>query len=462
MKPIVAIVGRPNVGKSTLFNRMTKSRGAIVDDMAGVTRDRNFGNVSWDDAEFTLVDTGGYVTGDADDFAAEIRFQVDQAIDSADAIVLILDGKAGPSPFDTDLAALLRGVPKPIFYVVNKIDGPEREKELYDFYGLGVDRLYPVSASHGYGVPDFMDDLVAALPRHEAEPAGEAIRIAVVGRPNVGKSSLVNQILGEKRMVVSEVAGTTRDSIDAECVVDGQPYLFIDTAGIRRKGKVKEKLEKFSVIKAIKSLERCHVALILLDASQGIAEQDMTIAGYAHEKGCGCMFLLNKWDIVEKDRDSMKRYMDELRYASKFMGYAPALTVSALTGQRVRKIFPMVREIYEQYNSRIGTGQFNKILEDAVRQNEPSLVRGRRIKIYYGTQVRTAPPTFVCFVNYSDSVHFSYIRYLTNRIREDAGLDKTPIRLFMRQRTGKLDDVKFADKGGKRTKKPKTGQTRKK
>ncbi len=430
-----------------------------MDDIAGVTRDRNFGSVSWDDAEFTLVDTGGYVTGDEDDFAAEIRFQVDQAIDSADAIVVVLDGKAGPSPFDADLAAILRGVSKPTFFVVNKIDGPEREKELYDFYRLGVDRLYPVSAAHGYGFPDFMDDLVAALPLGEAEPAGEAIRVAVVGRPNVGKSSLINQILGEKRLVVSEVAGTTRDSIDAECVIDGQPYLFIDTAGIRRKGKVKEKLEKFSVIKAIKSLERCHVALILLDAAQGIAEQDMTIAGYAHERGCGCMFLLNKWDLVERDRGATKRYMDELRYASKFMSYAPALTISALSGKRVRKIFPIVREIYGQYNSRIGTGQFNRILEDAVKQNEPSLVRGRRIKIYYGTQVKTAPPTFVCFVNYPDSVHFSYTRYLTNRIREDAGLDKTPVRLYMRQRTGKLDDVKFDDPRGKRSK---VKQTRKK
>ena len=465
MKPIVAIIGRPNVGKSTLFNRVTKSRDALVDDMAGVTRDRNYGNAVWDGFEFTLIDTGGYLTGDEDSFAEEIRFQVNQAMDAADAIVLILDRKAGPSPFDADLAQLLRGVGKPVFYVVNKIDGPEQEKELYDFYSLGVEKLYPVSAAHGYGVPGFLDDLVGALPRQEeTEEASEAIRIAVVGRPNVGKSSLINKILGEKRMVVSEVAGTTRDSVDAECVVDGRHYLFIDTAGVRRKGKVREKLEKFSVIKAIQSLERCHVALVLFDASEGVTEQDMTIAGYAHERGCGCILVLNKWDLAEKERGNFKRHMTELRFAAKFMSYAPALTISALTGKRVQKIFPMIREVYEQYNTRIGTGQFNRILEDAIRDNEPSLVRGRRLKFYYGTQVASGPPTFVCFVNHPESVHFSYTRYLVNRIREDAGLDKTPIKLFMRQRTGKLDDFNFGakDKDRSKDKSRKKMKTRKK
>lgn len=452
MKPVVAIVGRPNVGKSTLFNRITKSQNALVDNFPGVTRDRNYKDAVWDDIEFTVVDTGGFLTDNSDDFAENIRFQVNQAIDSADAVVLVLDRKAGPSPFDHELVDLLRGVQKPVFYVVNKVDGPSQEEELYDFYQLGIKHPYPVSAAHGYGVPDFLDDLIAVFPEQDAAESLELINIAVIGRPNVGKSSLINRILGEPRLLVSDVAGTTRDAVDTVCRVDDQSYLFIDTAGIRRKGKVRQKLEKFSVIKAIRSLDRCHVALIVLDVSEGITEQDMTIAGYAHEKGCGCVFLLNKWDMVEKDRATARKYLSDLREASKFMSYAPAITISALTGQKVKKIFPAVQEIYRQYNTRIGTGQFNRILEDAVRANEPSLVKGRRIKFYYGTQVSSGPPTFVCFVNYPAEVHFSYTRYIINQVRSATGLDKTPIRLFLRQRTGSLDDFKFGDKHPKKKK----------
>jgi GTPase len=452
MKPVVAIVGRPNVGKSTLFNRITKSQDALVDNFPGVTRDRNYKDAVWNDVEFTLVDTGGFLTDDSDNFAKDIRFQVNQAIDSADAVVLIMDRKAGPSPFDSELVNLLRGVQKPVFYVVNKVDGPTQEQELYDFFRLGIENPYTLSAAHGYGVPDFLDDLIAVLPKQDIIEAPELIKIAVAGRPNVGKSSLINQILGEPRLLVSDLAGTTRDSVDTVCRIGDQSYLFIDTAGIRRKGKVKQKLEKFSVIKAIKSLDRCHVALILLDASEGITEQDMTIAGYAHEKGCGCILLLNKWDMVEKDPAVTKKYMMDLRDAAKFMNYAPIITISALTGHKVKKIFPMVREIYNQYNTRIGTGQFNRILEDAVSANEPSLVKGRRIKFYYGTQVSSGPPTFVCFVNYPQEVHFSYIRYITNRVRSATGLDKTPIRIFLRQRTGSLDNFKFGDKHPKKKK----------
>ncbi len=446
MKPVVALVGRPNVGKSTLFNRITKSQDALVDNLPGVTRDRNYKDAAWDDVEFTLVDTGGYLSQDVDDFAAEIRFQVNQAIDSADAVVLVFDRKAGPSPFDNELVQMLRSVKKPVFYVVNKVDGPHQEHELYDFYQLGIENLYSVSAAHGYGVSDFLDELVKAFPQQEPAISKDLIKIAVAGRPNVGKSSLINRILGEHRLVVSEVAGTTRDAVDTIYQEDGQSYLFIDTAGIRRKGKVREKLEKFSIIKAIKGLERCHIALILLDASQGVTEQDITIAGYAHERGCGCIFLFNKWDLVEKDRMVSRKYKDELRYAARFMSYAPILTISAITGQRVKKIFPVVREVYNQYNIRIGTGQFNRILEKAVRINEPSMVKGRRIKFYYCTQVSSGPPTFLCFVNYPKNVHFSYIRYLTNQIRLETGLDKTPIRLFLRQRTGSLDQFNFGDK----------------
>jgi GTPase len=452
MKPVVAIVGRPNVGKSTLFNRITKSQSALVDNSPGVTRDSNYKDAVWNDVKFTLVDTGGFLTDNTDSFAKDIRFQVNQAISSADAVVLVLDRKAGPSPFDHELVDLLRGVQQPVFYVINKVDGATQEQELYDFYRLGIEHLYTLSAAHGYGVSDFLDDLVAVLPEHDTVEAEELIKIAVTGRPNVGKSSLINRILGEPRLLVSDIAGTTRDAVDTICEVGDRKFLFIDTAGIRRKGKVTGKLEKFSVIKAIKSLDRCHVALILLDASEGITEQDLTIAGYAHEKGCGCILLLNKWDMVEKDPAVAKKYMTDLRDAAKFMNYSPIMTISALTGRNVNKIFPMIREIYSQYNTRIGTGRFNRILENALRANEPSLVKGRRIKFYYGTQVSSGPPSFICFVNYPKDVHFSYTRYLINQIRSATGLDKTPIRLFLRQRTGSLDNFNFGDKHPKKKK----------
>jgi len=440
MKPIVAIVGRPNVGKSSFFNRLTRSKDAIVDDFPGVTRDRNYGNVKWDGTEFTLVDTGGFVGEGEDEFADQIRFQIIQAVEDADVIVLMLDGKGGMSPFDADLVALLRSVRKPVFYAVNKVDGLEQEEDrLYDFYALGLDNLCPVSAEHGYGVNDFLDQVVASLPKSALISEEERISIAVVGRPNVGKSSLINQILGQDRLVVSDVPGTTRDAVDSICEINGKSYRLVDTAGIRRKGKVSRKLEKFSVIKALKSLERCDVAFVIIDAHEGITDQDMSIAGYAHGRGCGCVMLLNKWDIVEKDSKTAKRYYEDLRIRAKFLSFAPVMTISALTGLRVPKIFRMADAVYEQYVTRIGTGQLNKILETATHRNEPSLHKGKRLKFYYATQVSAKPPTFVCFVNYPEAVHFSYKRYLINQIREAAGLDKTPIRVIFRLRTGKIE-----------------------
>jgi GTP-binding protein len=437
MKPIVAIVGRPNVGKSTFFNRVTGTRNALVDDLPGVTRDRHYGDARWQDVDFTLVDTGGFPGDDEDDFADKIRFQIRQAIDDADVIILMLDGKSGISPFDEDVVQILRSQKKPVFYAVNKIDGAEQEVKLYDFYSLGIEKLYPVSAEHRYGISDFLDDLTNFLPKTLPEEPEDIIRLAVVGKPNVGKSSLINRILGEKRLLVSDTPGTTRDAIDSVCRVDGKSYLLIDTAGIRRKAKVSKKLEKFSIIKALRSLDRCNVALIVIDAHQGITEQDVNIAGYAFERKCGCIFLLNKWDLVEKDSKTVKRFQDRLRMEAKFLSFAPILTISALTGLRILKIFSMVEEIYQQYAFRIGTGQLNKIFEQAIQKNEPSLFRGRRLKFYYATQVSTGPPSFVCFVNYPDAVHFSYRRYLVNQIREQAGLDKTPIRIIFRKRTGK-------------------------
>jgi GTPase len=439
MKPIVAIIGRPNVGKSTLFNRITRTKDALVDNMPGVTRDRHYGDAKWEDREFSVVDTGGFSDEDAAGFSDQIRFQVGLAIEDSDAIVMVLDGKGGLSPYDFDMIQMLRSVDRPIFYAVNKIDGEEREGQMVDFYSLGLSQLYPVSAEHGYGVSDFLDDLVAAFPMAPPVEAAEEIRVAVVGRPNVGKSSLINRILGEDRLLVSDVAGTTRDAIDTRCSVAGTPYTIVDTAGIRRKSKTSGKIEKFSIMKALKSLDRCDVAIILMDASEGVTDQDVTIAGYAYERGCGCLIVLNKWDLVDKDNRTLKRFHEEVRMEAKFLGFAPVMTISALTGQRVNKIFEMVRAIYDQYDFRVGTGQLNKILQQALTKNEPPLHHGKRLKFYYATQVSTKPPTFVLFVSFPDAVHFSYQRYLINQIREGTGLDKTPIRVLLRQRTGRID-----------------------
>ncbi|MEJ2154519.1 MAG: ribosome biogenesis GTPase Der [Desulfobacteraceae bacterium] len=432
MKPVVAIIGRPNVGKSTLFNRITRRRDAIVDDLPGVTRDRHYGNAVWNDQEFIVVDTGGFVSGDDDRFAASIRFQVEQAVEEADAVVLVMDGKGGISPFDRDLLDWLRSVKRPLFYTVNKIDGPEQEEHLYEFYALGIETIYPLSAEHGYGVSDLLDKMVKQLPPAAEETEADLIRIAMVGRPNVGKSSLINRLTGQERLVVSDTPGTTRDAIDTRCEHQGQSYLLIDTAGIRRKAKVDLKLEKFSIIKALKRLERCDVALVVLDAAEGVTEQDIKVAGYAHDRGCGTIFVLNKWDLVDKSTHTTRQFEEQVRYASKFLNYAPVMTVSALSGQRIHKIFPMVKVLFKQYTTRIGTGQVNRIITNATTRTEPPLHKGRRLKFYYTTQITDRPPTFVSFVNYPDAVHFSYQRYLLNQLRIETGLDKVPLRLYFR------------------------------
>jgi len=453
MKSIVAVVGRPNVGKSTFFNRITRTKDALVDNLPGVTRDRIYGDVHWDDAEFTLVDTGGFIQGDRDPFAGPIRMQIQQAMTDADAVVLLLDGKSGISPFDADLIGMVRTLDKPVFYAVNKIDDVAKEDLLHDFYSLGIDHPYPVSAEHGYGISDFLDELIRALPQPEVPAASEdVIRVAVVGKPNAGKSSLINRILGQDRLVVSDLPGTTRDAVDSLCNINGRAYSLVDTAGIRRKAKVSLKIEKFSIIKALHSLERCDVALVVIDAHEGITEQDVTIAGYAHERGCGCILLLNKWDLVEKVPGVSRKFTEMVRMQTKFLNYAPIMTISAVTGQRVPKIFKQVEAVYQQYASRIGTGQLNRILQKALLQNEPPMHKGKRLRFYYATQVSTKPPTFVCFVNYPEAVHFSYKRYLTNQIRDQAGLTETPLRILFRQRTGRIEFGKWKKEKKKKRK----------
>ena len=437
MKPVVALLGRPNVGKSTFFNRLTGSRQALVDDMPGVTRDRKYGEASWDDVDFTLVDTGGFLSSDSDYFAEDIKEQLDIVIMQADLLVFILDGKEGLTPYDKELAIELRKASKPIFYLINKTESGKQKDELYEFYSLGIDKFYPIAAEHGIGVGDFLDDMVKALPSESAteDIEDKGIKIAVVGRPNVGKSSLVNKLFGEKRVIVNKLAGTTRDSIELSIEYNNKTFSLIDTAGIRRKGKVKQKIEKFSIIKSLQSMDDCDVALILIDVEEGVTDQDITIAGYAEKKGCGVLFLLNKWDLLKKEDKDQKKFIDDLRYKAKFLSYAPAITISALTGLRIHKIFKMVEEIYDEYSYRINTGLLNRIIEDAVLRVEPSLYKGKRLKFFYSAQVSISPPCFVCFVNYPDAVHFSYKRYLLNQIREIAELEKTPLKLFFRERS---------------------------
>jgi len=440
MKPVVALLGRPNVGKSTLFNRITRSRQALVDDFPGVTRDRHYADAKWNDVEFTVIDTGGFLSSDDDYFATQIKEQLTAAADQADVLIFIMDGRAGLSPYDRELADFLRRMSKPVFYLINKIESYKQHDDLSEFYSLGIDHFVKISAEHGIGVGDFLDDLVDALPQYEtSEDADETnIKIAIVGRPNVGKSSLANRLFGEQRVVVNEKAGTTRDAIELSVEHKNRNFTLVDTAGIRRKGKVKQKIEKFSILKSLKSLDECDVALILIDSDEGITDQDITIAGYAEDRGCGALFLLNKWDLLDKDRKSVKKFMEDLRYKAKFLSYAPALTISALTGQRCHKILDEVVKIHKEYCHRINTGVLNRIIEDAVYREEPSLHKGKRLKFFYATQVASKPPCFVCFVNFPNAVHFSYKRYLINQLRQMIPLEKTPIKLYFREKTGKI------------------------
>ena len=437
---IVALVGRPNVGKSTLFNRITKTRKAIVDSTPGVTRDRHYERVNWDDRYFILIDTGGLDTDDSDNMVSIIRSQTLQAIEEADIILFLLDAREGLTPADHEVAELLRKTAKPIYHVVNKIDGPELETTLLpQFYELGVETLWPVAAEHGYGVRDLLQEVSEQLKKSAevSPPDTNRIRIAFFGRPNVGKSSLINRLVGEERMVVSDIPGTTRDSVDIILTQKNKSYLLIDTAGIRRRGKVTGKLEKFSVMRALSALERCDLALLLIDAGEGITEQDTKVIGYTQDSGRACILVINKWDLVRGDKKKQKHILTEVEMATPFVGFAPTLTVSALTGGGVKQIFPTVQSVYSQYQQKFRTNRLNLLLRDAVDSHPPAMHQGKRLKFYYTTQIGTKPPTFVIMTNYPKGVHFSYYRYLTNQFRKGLGLDKTPVKIVLKERKRK-------------------------
>ena len=435
MKPVIAIVGRPNVGKSTLFNRIVRRKKAIVGDEPGITRDRNYAEAEWDGGVFLLIDTGGFEPGVNDEVALHIHQQVQLAIEEADLIIFLVDGKEGLTPTDIDIAKRLREVNKPVLHVINKIDGERQEEKIYDFYRIGVENLYPISAQHGRGIGDLLDEALSLLPPSSEIRYNESlVKIAVLGRPNVGKSSLVNRILGNERVIVSEKPGTTRDAIDTPLKIGEKEYLLIDTAGIRRKGRISRQLEKYSVVEALKSIDRCDVAIILIDAKEGITEQDAKIAGLAHDKGRASVLVVNKWDLIEKDSYTIYKYTEDIRYNLKFIRYAPIIFVSALTGQRALKIIDLVDRVAEQYQRRVPTSELNRVFEEVILSNPPPMYRNKELKLYYTTQVSIKPPTFVIFVNYPEGIHFSYERYIVNKIRENFEFDGTPVRVFFRKR----------------------------
>lgn len=437
-KPIVAVVGRPNVGKSTLFNQIIGRRISIVHDEPGVTRDRIYADAEWLGKNFTLVDTGGIDIFSEDELVSQMRQQAQTAIETADVVVMIVDGKEGITPADEEVANILRRTQKPVILAVNKIDAPHEEEMVYEFYGLGLGEPVSISAIHKRGLGDLLDEVVAHFPAHEGEEDyDDIIKIAVVGKPNVGKSSLVNAILGEERVIVSDIPGTTRDAIDTPFELNGQKYLIIDTAGIRRKSRINQSLERYSVIRALSAIRRCDVALIVIDANEEATEQDAKIAGLVHDEGKAAILVMNKWDMIEKDTNTIYEYQRRLYNELSFMLHAPNIFISAKTGQRVNRVIDLVNHVYRQYTSRISTGVLNDCIADAVITTEPPTDKGRQLKIYYGTQVSIKPPTFVLFVNDPKLMHFSYERYLENYFRKTLGLDNTPIRIIVRQREGK-------------------------
>lgn len=435
-KPLVAVVGRPNVGKSTFFNKVVGKRIAIVEDTPGVTRDRIYGDATWLEYNFALVDTGGIEPQRDDIISTQMRRQAELAIETADVIIFLVDGREGITAADMDVADMLRRSKKPIVLGVNKVDHIKYEDVIYDFYELGIGVPFPISAGQGLGLGDLLDEVVSHFDKNPEGEQTEVTHIAVVGKPNVGKSSLVNALLGQERTIVSDIAGTTRDAIDSPFTYDGRDYMLIDTAGIRRKRSIEdESIEHYSVIRSLSAIRRADVVLIVIDATEGLTEQDVRIAGYVHEEGKASVLVINKWDLIEKDTHTMNEFKKKLLVDLAFMDYVPMLFISALSGQRVNKVMEQVDYAYAKNCTRISTGTLNDIVSEAVMITEPPSDKGRRLKIYYATQVSIKPPTFVLFVNDPEIMHFSYKRYMENYLRKSFGLDATPIRLLIRQRT---------------------------
>jgi GTP-binding protein len=432
-KPVVVIVGRPNVGKSTLFNRMTRSHRAIIEDIPGVTRDSNYLDAEWEGKGFVAVDTGGFYPEPAEDMFLQMKEQALFAIDEADVIIHLLDGKEGLNPLDMEIVRMLRASGKEVLWVVNKIDGPRSEEKIHDFHAIGADELWPVSAATGYGYEDFMERLSCLLPEHEIIQT-DYPKIAVVGRPNVGKSTLVNALLGKKRMIVSSVPGTTRDSIDSVCSHYGKKYLIIDTAGMRKRGKIGYSIERFAMVRAVRSIEQSDIALIVMNAADGIVEQDLRIAGIVREYGKGSLFLMNKWDLIHEPEAAYKKMEGELYRSMWFMQYAPFLTVSALEKKRVTKIFSIVDEIMRERKRQIPTAELNRFLADVVSDSAVPLYRGKRVNLSYITQIRTEPPVFLIFTNYPQAIKETFIKFIEKGLRKRFSFAGTPVRIFIRNK----------------------------
>ena len=440
-KPIVAIVGRPNVGKSTLFNQIGKKRVSIVDDIPGVTRDRIYLDAVWLDRAFTMIDTGGIEFKAEDRLLSSMRRQAQIAIEEADVIVFVVDGRTGLTTTDEEVAKILRTTKKPVVLAVNKIDSPKQVNDVYEFYHLGLGEPIPIAAANSLNLGDLLDAIVEAFPKNdETVNENDEIHIAVIGRPNVGKSSLVNAVLGEERVIVSNIPGTTRDAIDTHFVKDGIKFTLIDTAGMRRKGRIDEDIERYSVMRSLRAVDRADVVLLVLNAVEGITDQDIKIAGYAHESGKGVILVVNKWDLYEKDEKSTLRFTDDLRNQIAFLQYAPVLYISALTKQRVPRVTDLVKYVAEQQATRIQTSTLNDLIQDAIAVNPPPAHKGKPLKIFFMTQTGIRPPKFVIFVNDPDLMHFSYLRFIENKLRETFGFEGAPIRIIPRSRNEKEEE----------------------
>ena len=438
--PLVAVVGRPNVGKSTFFNKVVGKRLSIVEDTPGVTRDRIYAEAEWCGVHFALIDTGGIEPDSKDIILAQMREQAEMAIDTSDVILFMVDGKEGLTAADREVGEMLMKTGKKVVLAVNKIDNKNLPDDFYDFYELGLGEPIPISSANMLNLGDLLDEIVASFPEGAGEEEDDSIKIAMIGKPNVGKSSLVNKILGENRVIVSPIAGTTRDSIDTPFEFDGDRYTLIDTAGIRRKSKVNEDIEKFSVIRAVAAIERCDVCMLMIDAQDGVTEQDKKIAGIAHEAGKGIVILVNKWDLIEKETNTMKKFREDIEAELGFMSYAPSIFISALTGQRVDQVMGMAKVVSENRAIRVPTGQLNTVITDATMMKQPPSDKGKRLKIYYVTQVGVKPPLFSFKINSRPLMHFSYSRYLENQIRKAFGFEGTSLKFVFREKGEKEEE----------------------